>query len=126
MFDLLIPKKVEFNTGHGVLISDVHMDSINLKYLRFRVLESRHDATLIELEKSKKENEKFMVSVDFLTNDNSRLKLMNTNLTEQFDIKQKQHDTEIELWKSKARGRLKSLLLGTGIGALVVALLTLL
>ena len=121
-----LPIKTVYNGDNAVIISEAHMDTISLKILRFNLLESRHDATLIELEQSRKENEKLMVSVDFLTNDNSRLKLINTTLIEQFDIKEKQHETEIELWKSKARGRLKSLLLGTGIGALVVALLTLL
>jgi len=99
------------------------MDSINLAYLRFKVVASKYDAIVIELEKARKENEKLMVSVDFLTKDNSNLKLINTTLTEQFDIKEKQHRTEIELWKAKAKKRLTSFLIGTGVGAIIALLL---
>lgn len=119
-----LPLKTVYNGENAVIISEANMDTISLKILRFNLLVSRYDAVVIELEKSRKENEKLMVSVDFLTNDNASLKLINTNILEQFDIKEKQHQTEVELWKSKARGRFKSLLLGTGIGALIVALLT--
>lgn len=99
------------------------MDTISLKILRFNLLLSQYDAVNIELEKARKENEKLMVSVDFLTNDNSNLKLINTTLTEQFDIKEKQHRTEIELWKAKAKKRLTSFLIGTGVGAIIALLL---
>jgi hypothetical protein len=44
-------------------------------------------------------------------------------LTEQFDIKEKQHRTEIELWKAKAKKRLTSFLIGTGVGAIIALLL---
>lgn len=100
------------------------MDTISLKILRFNLLLSQYYAIKIELEQSKKENEKLMVSVDFLTTDNSNLKLINTNLIEQFDIKEIKHSTEVELWKSKAKNRFKSFLFGTSIGALAVILLT--
>jgi hypothetical protein len=123
LFNVFVPVKVDFNNVHGVLISESHMDSINLAYLRFKVVASKYDAIVIELEKARKENEKLMVSVDFLTKDNSNLKLINTTLTEQFDIKEKQHRTEIELWKAKAKKRLTSFLIGTGVGAIIALLL---
>lgn len=118
-----LPLQTVYNGENAVIISETQMDTISLKLLRFNVLISKYDAIGIELEKSRKENEKLMVSVDFLAKDNSSLKLMVTNLKEQSEIKDKKFGAELTLWKAKAKERFKYLLYGTGIGGVIMAIL---
>ena len=102
------------------------MDSVNLKYLKFDLLygitksfQARFDLFEAELEKSKLE-------LDFYKTENTNLKTLNANNESLLETNKKIHDNEILYYKEKAKGKFKSFILGTSIGALIVTLLTLL
>jgi hypothetical protein len=101
------------------------MDSIMEVHYAFLSSLSVNSQLKIELRLVRAENEKLMLSVDFLTNDNTNLKLQNKELHTQLEIKDKMHENDEMYWKQKAKGKFKSFLLGTGLGALVIAILTL-
>lgn len=124
LFGLIKPKKVQFNEFNAVLISEVQMDSINLKYLRFNLLYSTTASFKLKYELLFQKFEKVNLQVDFLKNDNEALQMINTNNNSFILNTDKIHKNEILYWTKKAKGKFKVFLLGTSIGILIAFLLT--
>ena len=121
-FDLTRPIKVRFNDSNAVLISETHMDSINLKYLGYILLYSKNKALNIDFKRMSIELEKADLRVTFLTGDNGSLKLINDKLNERIEIKDKIYDNDMLLWKAKAKGKIKIFLLGAALGIIIAFL----
>lgn len=107
-----------------MLFNEAQMDSVNLKYLRFNLLFSLAESYESKFALMAKELERDKLQIQQLSKDK-------TNLNQQLDKKsliidknEEIFDNKILYWKEKAKGKLTMFLLGTSIGALIVAILT--
>lgn len=118
-----LPIKTKYQGQNAVIISEAQMDSISMTYMRYRLSLSKNKAMQIKLELTAAELDKSQVSIDYYKSDNQRLELLNSNLKNQLQTKDDLHAIEISKYKTKAKGKFNSFLLGTGVGALLVAVL---
>lgn len=118
-------EKTVFKGQNAFIGNEVAMDSISETYIRFKATLSEKQQCILQLDISQKENEKLMLENESLKGDNKNLELQKKELTNQLGIKDKIHDNDINFWKEKAKGKFKSFLFGLGVGALVVAMLSL-
>ena len=102
------------------------MDSINLKYLRFNVLQSTIESLRLQIAlKDNKLSASEVIKQKFEA-DIKRLETMYAIKEEQQKNNLLIHENEVLYYKEKAKGKFTSFLLGTTVGAILVALISLL
>lgn len=101
------------------------MDSIMEVHYAFLSELSKNAQLKIQLKQAQIETEKLLLKIDFLETKTTNLDLQKNELNTQLEIKDKKHDNDMRYWKEKAKGKFRSFLFGTGVGALLIALLTL-
>ena len=119
-------EKTQYKGNNAFIGNEIVMDSIFSKYKAYEFLLIKYDSlqigynlNLIKLEKTELERDQFKSKSENLI-------LMKGALEQRFDNLEKKNETEIAYYKEKAKGKFKSFLLGTALGGLVVAILTLL
>ena len=118
-------KKTQFGDGNGVLMNEVAMDTISKKLIRFNQCLSENTRLLLELQLAEQKIEKMVLENDFLKSEVANSELQQKELNNQLEIKDKIHANDINFWKEKSKGKFRSFLLGTGIGALAIAIIML-
>jgi hypothetical protein len=121
-----IIQKATIKGQNGFIANEVVMDSIMEVHYAFLSELSKSAQLKIQLKQSQIDVEKLMLKVDFLETKTANLELQKNELHTQLDIKDKKNENDIMYWKAKAKGKFRSFLYGTGLGALVVAIITLL
>jgi len=124
-FNLIKPIKANLNGLNAVLISETHMDSINLKYLRFQILESKIESLKLQITLKENKIASGEVVREKLQNELRQLETIKAIKDEQFDNNKLIHENEILYYKEKAKGKFTAFLLGTTVGAIIVAILSL-
>lgn len=122
----LFPVKTQYKGYDAIMISVAQMDTISVKLLRFKVLQSKFDALLINNEALAINNQKTFLELGFYKKSNADLGLINKELTKQLNIKDAIYNNDKQLWELKAKGKFKYFLYGTALGGIIVALLTIL
>jgi len=79
-------------------------------------------ALSIEIDSLTKANERYALKNDYLQSDNERLNDIISKSDLRLEAQKNKYEAEVDLYKAKAKGRFRSFLLGTGLGALVVAI----
>jgi len=79
-------------------------------------------ALSIEIDSLTKANERYALKNAYLQSDNERLNDIIGKTDLRLEAQKNRYETEIDLYKAKAKGKFRSFLLGTGLGALVVAI----
>lgn len=102
------------------------MDSIYYKYKAFETLKIEIDSIKLDNSVIKSKFNLSELKLSNKTKDNDKLIKLNSNLQSQLENRQQKHDTEILYYKEKAKVKFKYLFLGTGLGAFLVAILTIL
>lgn len=98
---------------------------MEVHYAYLKCLSGKTQLT-IQMRALELELEKATITVDYLTNDNSNLKLQNHELQNQLTIKDQLHEADVMYYKEKAKGKLNSFLYGTALGGLIVLIITVL
>ena len=101
------------------------MDSINLKYLRFQILESQIESLKLQITLKENKIASGEVVREKLQNELRQLETIKAIKDEQFDNSKLIHENEILYYKEKAKGKFTAFLLGTTVGAIIVAILSL-
>lgn len=120
-----IVQKTTVNGENGFIANEVVMDSIMEVHYAFLSELSKNAQLKIQLKQAQIETEKLLLKIDFLETKTTNLDLQKNELNTQLEIKDKKHDNDMRYWKEKAKGKFRSFLFGTGVGALLIALLTL-
>jgi hypothetical protein len=123
-FGISQPLKARFNDSNAVLISEKHMDSINIKYLNYNLVFSQKTSLENQIELLLKEGESTKITINYLKQDNQNLKSINDNQQKYIDNTEKIHEHEILYLKEKSKGKFRSFILGTSVGATLIILIT--
>lgn len=121
----LFPKQIQYQGRDAVVISVAQMDTISTKLLRYKLTKSHVNTFSLILDSLRTVNTRKTLENKLLLSDKETLSGIITLKDLQIENNSKRHETELELWKAKARGRFTNFLLGTSVGALIVAILTL-
>lgn len=101
------------------------MDSISVRLLRYKTYKATFSVLSLQIDSLTLQLERTWLTNDFLTTDNSRLKLIVDKTDERLETQKKIFGIDIEIYKAKAKGKFKAFLYGTVLGALILSLLTL-
>ena len=119
-------KKTVINGENAFIGNEIAMDSIMETYFKFKNSLSERTQFLLEIKLLETRLEKMNLDVDFLSSDNITLKSINEKLEDRLTVQEEIHQTDVLYYKEKAKGKFSAFLLGTGLGAIIVALLTIL
>lgn len=116
-------EKIQYKGNNAFVGNEIVMDSIFAKYKNFEFLRIKYDSlnifsklTLVSLKKLELERNFFKTKSENLTTTNIVFEKRLENQTEK-------HETELLYYKEKSKGKFKTLLYGTAIGGLIVAIL---
>lgn len=100
------------------------MDSTSIKLLRYKRSKATNFRLSLQIDSLTLRLERTWLKNDFLTNDNKSLQLIIDNANERLEVQEKIYETDLEVLRIKAKGKFKTFLYGTAIGALILTLLT--
>lgn len=118
-------EKIQYKGSNAFVGNEIVMDSIFNKYKSWEFLSITVDSLKIRTDLLLKELEKIKIESDMFRKKSETLIDINKTFEDRIDNQAQKHETEILYYKEKAKGKFKSFLLGTGIGGLIVAILTL-
>lgn len=119
---LLQPIKI--GNENGFKANEVVMDSIFETYNNFEKLKISSDSLHLEVTVLKADISRLVASINSLQSENQHLIYLKKNLKKRVAISEEKRTTEVALWKTKAKGKLKSFLYGTSVGAFIALVLT--
>lgn len=122
----ILLEKTVYKGENAFIGNEAAMDSIASMYIAFKSQLNENSKLLVEISLLTKKLEKLNLQVDFLQKDNNRLELQKQTLNDQISIKQQLYETDLMLWKEKAKGKFRSFIFGTAIGGIIVVILHLL
>ena len=118
-------KKTVWNNENAFIGNESAMDSISETYFKLKSALSDNKLLLIEIKLKDAEINKLMLQVDFLTNDKTNHENKYKELENKMLLNAKIHENDLDYYKAKSKGGFKNFLLGTAIGGLIVAIITL-
>ena len=120
-----LPKQTQFRGENAVLISVPQMDTISVRLLQNKTYRATFKVFTLQIDSLTLQLERTWLTNEFLTGDNNRLKLIVDKTDARLETQKQIYETDIEIYKAKAKGKFKVFLYGTVIGALIVSILTL-
>lgn len=121
-----LPVKTVYQGENAIIISEAHMDSINLMYLRFKVLTAKNDQFKVKLALMETKIQEKDLTINYLTKDKKELTTQHGIYEKRIINLNQKHQTEIDIYQAKLQNRIWVFLSGTVVGALIVMVVALL
>ena len=114
-----LPIKTTYRGKPAILISENQMDSINIAYLKLKLLRSQNSSLEMQIQVCKNTIEKLTIENTSFRSAVYKLTEANSNEIEKYKLLQKQKDLEVSYYKSLKSPKLIDYLIGFVAGALV-------
>lgn len=114
---LALPIKTQYNDQPAILISEAQMDSINLTYRRSKLMKTKNATLKLELQIAKNKIDSISLRSASQKDAINTVMEINKNLKEQAAVTAKKHNTELEFYKQKSKGKLLAYVIGALVGA---------
>ena len=118
--------KTKYEGKDAFIGNELVMDTIMFKYNEFNILKVKYDSLQVENSVFLSKLGVKLLKIKSLEERNLNIELSNTFLYKKLDNLEAKHEAELTLYIEKAKGKFTSFLIGTGVGALLTALLLLL
>lgn len=119
-----IINKIQINGENGFEANEIVMDSIMYTSKLLKLCNSDKTLLQIEIKKIQLSFTKVNLELTYKKIDSARLELQVKELKTLQTTNKKLYETDIMYYKQKAKGKLQSFLLGTAIGGVIIAILT--
>lgn len=118
-------KKTLWNNEPAFIGNKAAMDSIAETYIKFKKQLSINNQLELEISLLRLKADSILLEANFYKQDVLRVEGLTNELKTQMKIQDEKHENDILFYKSKAKGKLKTFLSGTALGALIVAVIAL-
>ena len=112
-----LPLQTKHNGENAVIISEAHMDSINITYMKYRVFKSYKSILDTEVKKCKAQLDAFMITINSLEDSKTMFSSMVENKDQEIKLLTQKHKLEVQFYKKRSKGKWVPFAIGFVAGA---------